>query len=1182
MAIGIPFSWIYFFKRRWNKKMKLFQGIFLLTVLTLAALLGFPSHLMAQVWSNLGLYGGQIYDIAIDPLNPDKMFAGSYWGDGLFKTMDGGNSWEAVETEDLYDGEDSFKNHAVWAVKIAPSNPNVVWAAHNYWVEKSTDGGQTWTHIFNSTMQRDCPNCGGVGDNFRFCRSLAIDPTNPNIVYVGTGGPIGTYSPGAIYKTDDGGNTWNKLNQGNNLDHTVTDISIDPQDANIIWAVTSSYGAGVWAGTLYRSTDGGQIWNSIMVLDSGFTSVSVKPNDSNRVFTGSGYGIIEHYFDGALWQFRWPVIPESSLVEQISFAPQNPQIVYAVWLTPISWGGDGIGKIARSLDGGNTWLTQDIYPHSYDFISIGIHPTNAELLFAGDRNLGVYRSEDHGQNWTPINNGLNAVIVYDVAVDPNDSTHMLAGTISGVYEKRGGGSWSRLLSYETRSLQFHPTDSLTFYAGLWGSLAKTTDGGANWGFTNLNVNNPVKDIAIHPTTTDTIFVAVGSEVQLSEDGASTFQKVLDGVNLSGASYDFNVVTINPSNTEHVFAGGGNFYAPKVFGDLWESLDGGINWARTSLQNVIVNSLLVDPENPDVMYAGCGYSGGTEIPLYKSTDAGSLWAASYEQIPGAVTILMGVWGNSGTDVFTVGRYGAFRPEAPIFQFDGGSWTEMSSGVTEDLHDLWGTSGTNVYAMGTSGTILRYDGTSWSAMNSGTTENLNGVWGSSATNVFAVGDNGTILRYDGTSWSAMNSGTTENLNGVWGSSATNVFAVGDNGTILRYDGTSWSAMNSGTTENLNGVWGSSATNVFAVGDNGTIVRYDGTSWSAMNSGTTENLNGVWGSSATNVFAVGDNGTILHYDGTSWSAMNSATTKWLNAVWGSSATDIFAVGHSSIILHYDGNTWTDSSLGTTERLQDVWGSSAIDVFVVGDLGGISRYNGTTWTVIRSAGSNGNAVTDLEFHRENTSVIYAGTFGAGVYVSPNHAKNWLNFGTPQNNVFAISTSSLYAGTQAGLWQCTGTGVVAGQLTDPLTQTGIDGAIVFNDLGAKTISIKGEYIMVTPVGVFSITAIKDNYANKTIEEVYVNGGDVTWANATMEAGVSDSSVLPGAQVGGGSGSSGLGCLISTLAYEFSGSNSFHSLRSFKEDHFLIYTFVKGLIGLFILLGPVALVRRLQFRSKSQ
>ena len=127
-------------------------------------LCGFPSSSMSQgaeVWTNLGLYGGQIYDIAIDSSNPDKMFAGSYMGDGLFMTTDGGDSWQAVvaaEEEDM-GGEDSFKSHAVWAVKIAPSDNNVIWAAHNHWVEKSTDGGQTWTHIRNGTMQLDCTNC---------------------------------------------------------------------------------------------------------------------------------------------------------------------------------------------------------------------------------------------------------------------------------------------------------------------------------------------------------------------------------------------------------------------------------------------------------------------------------------------------------------------------------------------------------------------------------------------------------------------------------------------------------------------------------------------------------------------------------------------------------------------------------------------------------------------------------------------------------------------------------------------------------------------------------------------------------------------------------------------------------------------------------------------------------------
>ncbi|MBN1842461.1 MAG: hypothetical protein JW883_09315 [Deltaproteobacteria bacterium] len=1036
----------------------------------LVAMFCFPSSSRSQeveAWSNLGLYGGQMYDIAIDPTNPDKMFAGSYMGDGLFVTEDGGSSWQAVETENELEGEDAFDNHAVWAVKIAPSNSNVIWAAHNYWVEKSTDGGQTWTHIRNSTMQRDCPNCGGEGDNFRFCRSIAIHSTNPDIVYVGTGGRYGAAPQGTIYKTTNGGDTWTKtgFDASNDFDHSVVDIDIDPQNSNVIWAVTNSFGYGGWAGTLYRSVDGGVTWE--VALDLGlfggsYLSVAAKPGDPNTAFTGSGYGIIKHWFD-VEWHFSQPC-PQSAVVEDISFDPLNSNIVYAVWLYPTSWGGDGIGKVARSLDGGDTWLDQDIYPHDYEFLSIVVHPANSEVIFGSDRYLGVYRSQNHGETWTSINNGINAVIVYDVAIDPNDSTHILAGTVSGLHEKRGGEDWLRLLSYSTYSLQFHPTDRQTFYAGLDGWLAKTTDGGLTWSYTDY-LGLGVNDIAIDPTNTDTIFIACHAgggqgEIQRSIDGGDTFEKVLGGVNQSGEVYDFNVVTIDPSDPQHIFAGGGRFYSPMVLGDLWESTDGGDTWDRTSLQNVIVNALLVDPKNPNIMYAGCGYSGGTEVPLYKSTNSGATWSESYEGIPSFAIGLRGVWGCAPTDVFAVGLF-AYSDFTRIFHYDGDSWSEMDSGTTENLYDVWGSSAADVFAVGTSGTILHYDGDGWSApMTSNTTENLNGVWGSSGTNVFAVGDNGTILRYDG-EWSPMVSGTTEALESVWGSSPTDLFTVGGNGTILHYDGNAWSA--------------------------------------PMISDTSEYLEGIWGASGTDVFAVGDNGTILHYYGNSWSSMSSGTTKYLNGLWGSSSTDVFAVGFSGRVFRYDGSAWAETDLGTTERYQAVWGTSGTDVFVVGDLGGIVHYDGATWTTMKPGGKNYNAVTDLEFHRENTNIVYASTFNAGVYVSPNQSGNWLNLGTPEHDVFAISNGSLYAATEGGLLQCTGTGVIAGQVANAISRIGIHMANVStNDFGASTISIGGQYMMVSPSGICDVTATAYRYIDSTVPDVTVYGGDVSWADISM------------------------------------------------------------------------------------
>ncbi|MCK4727990.1 MAG: hypothetical protein KAT27_03620, partial [Desulfobacterales bacterium] len=302
-----------------------------------------------------------------------------------------------------------------------------------------------------------------------------------------------------------------------------------------------------------------------------------------------------------------------------------------------------------------------------------------------------------------------------------------------------------------------------------------------------------------------------------------------------------------------------------------------------------------------------------------------------------------------------------------------------------------------------------------------------------------------------------------------------------------------------------------------------------------------------------------------GTSWTSMSSDATRDLNGVWGSSGADVFAVGFSSTILHYDGSAWAETDLGTTERLQEVWGSSGTDVFVVGDLGGIFHYDSSTWTVMRAGGSNGNAVTDLEFHRQNTNVVYASTFATGVYLSPNQAGNWLNLGTPEHSVFAISTSSLYAATEGGLLQCTGTGVIAGQVINAITQAGIDNATIFNDLGSVTLSINGGYMMVSPAGICNVTAIANNYENKTVSNVTVYGGDVTWANVPMQVGVPDLSAFGeggNPDPGGGGG----GCIISAAACR----------ARMAEHRLILYAF----LGVCIVIGCIGSVRRFRFRCK--
>ncbi len=558
-------------------------------------------------WVDLGLYGGQIYTIAIDPADSNTILAGSYYGDGLFKSTDGGENWESV---------DGFRNKIVYSISFDPENHQVIWVATCYYIYKSEDGGRTWKS-YDPAL-----NFGP----FRFYYSLAIDPEDGDTVYVGTSGPLGFYTGGGIYKTIDGGKTWQKTSLI--ADHNVWGLAVDPQNSKKIWAVTGP--EWVSKGSIYRSDDGGTTWSKVQTgLDKGwFYSVKVNPRNSNIVFVGGEKGLFKTKNGGRTWSQLKP----NSWCRGFVFDPEEPDILFISWYDQEN----DETLISKSIDGGESWVSHDIYP--LEFLCLSINPENNHILYGGDANLGVYKSNDEGRNWQAIRQGIRANQVYASAISP--SGKLLVGSEAGIFLRNGAGTWEELLNLPGISVAISPEDENIIYAGSHWGFGKSIDSGKTWSFIYIPAedSNKVSSIAISPQNQEVlylgIFYASGTrgEIYKSTDGG-------ESIKLIGTfSEPINLVKVNPKSNKVVYAGSGLFYAPEISGALYRSTDGGKNWEKTALTGKVINAIAIDPKQPNIIYAGCGGGSGFYSGLFKSIDGGDTWEEKDFGIPEDAAIM----------------------------------------------------------------------------------------------------------------------------------------------------------------------------------------------------------------------------------------------------------------------------------------------------------------------------------------------------------------------------------------------------------------------------------------------------------------------------------------------------------------------------------------------------------------
>ena len=367
-------------------------------------------------WRMIGPFrGGRTRAAAGVPSQPNVFYVGQVNG-GVWKTDDYGRTWRPI-----FDHEST---QSIGAIAVAPSDPNIVYVSSGEGLHrpdlsvgngiyKSTDAGQTWTHL-------------GLDDGQQI-PALAIDPRDPNRVFAAVlGHPYGPSEERGIYRSTDGGQTWQKvISKDENTGGS--DVEIDPSNPDVVYASMWEVREGPWEdnnefngtnGGLFKSTDGGNTWNRLtngLPSDLSQIYVAIAPSDPHRLYAtlamASGKLAVYRSDDaGESWaQATTDPRPSGRIgggdlpIPKVD--PKNPDIVLVVSTVTM-----------RSTDGGKTWSGFRGAPGGDDYQTLWINPNNGDIiLIVSDQ--GAIITVNGGASWSSWYNQPTAQLYHAITTN---------------------------------------------------------------------------------------------------------------------------------------------------------------------------------------------------------------------------------------------------------------------------------------------------------------------------------------------------------------------------------------------------------------------------------------------------------------------------------------------------------------------------------------------------------------------------------------------------------------------------------------------------------------------------------------------------------------------------------------------------------------------------------------------
>ena len=653
--------------------------------------------------------------IAFAPSNPNIVYAGmgdkdnSYFGSGVLKSTDAGETWTRVNVVVQPPAAGLPEKGASTSIKVDPTNPNKVYLARN------TDFSA------NCNARSDCGGIGGIyvstdgGANWMLTKTglatdLAIHPTQPQTVYAALTYGNADNEPRGLFKSTDGGMTWAIAHQSpftaNQRSTADFRVAVTPADPNRVYVYYGDGGSNdrrveVSTDAGANFTNRGAIGTDADGLDPGQfnynTYLVADPINANTVWVGSR-DFFKSTDGGAKFtnlnnSFRPPYTCDDCFQENLqkvhtdqqsfAFMPGNSNTFYV--------GNDG--GIFKTTDGGATFASLNPTLSLAQFIDVAIHPTNANLSYAGAQDNGSQRRTVGTNNWTEFTQtGDGGKVVISPA---NNSIVFLGGT---------NGSISRNTETGTPQTQMDVANAATFgatgnparigffapitgngvdvalYSGSW-QLYKCTDcntsqGIGNWTRTSdvdltMGGDDTLNAIAVAKSNmNDVIYTgSTNGKAMRSSDSGANWTDITTGL----PTRSITNITVSKTNTELVYLTVSGYGTGHVF----KSINGGTNWTNISnnLPDIPTSAFLIDPQNATTLYAG------TDIGVFRSTDDGGSWAIFNTGLPpvpvtsftaqasGKIQL-----GSYGRGVYELGA--AAQPRLARADYDGDGRTDLS--------------------------------------------------------------------------------------------------------------------------------------------------------------------------------------------------------------------------------------------------------------------------------------------------------------------------------------------------------------------------------------------------------------------------------------------------------------------------------------------------------------------------